>query len=174
MEHNYSWETKRLILRPLGLEDIEKLRVLRNENRFFFLNSTLISIEQQKIWYESYLMKMNDIMFAVLWKGTFIGTVALYDIDWEKGICEYGRTLIDKSITKEPGIGAEAVAAVCALGFEVLRFNKIIAHAWETNTRIAKVHQRVGFVVGEKQDNGVLYLELTPELLNRELLNLSK
>ena len=173
MKHDYRYEAKRIILRPLEEEDIELLRELRNENRHLFLTTDVVTAEGQRKWYQHYLTKQDDIMFVVEKKdnpGQFIGTVALYDIDWDNMICEFGRTLIDKKLAPEKGIGTEATAAMCAFGFDVLKIKKIIGHAWKTNERILKVDLRAGYQIIREQDDGVIYLEMTADTVNREII----
>lgn len=173
MKHNYRFESKRIILRPLEWEDIGNLRALRNENRHLFLTTDLVTEEGQKKWYERYLEKQDDLMFVVEKRekpGQFIGTVALYDIDWDTMTCEFGRTLIDKKLAPEKGIGTEATAAMCTFGFDVLKIKKIIGHAWKTNERILKVDQRAGYQIIEEREDGVIYLEMTSETVNRSLV----
>ena len=173
MKHNYRFESKRLIYRPLEWEDIEDLRVLRNRNRDFFFSTDLVTEEGQRKWYEHYLEKQDDIMFVVEKKeqpGQFIGAGALYDIDWDAMTCEYGRTVIDKELAPEKGIGTEATAAMCMFGFDVLQMNKIIGYVLKSNERILKVDQRAGYRIIEEQEDGNIYIEMTPETVNRSLV----
>lgn len=153
MEHNYSFEFKRVILKPLERQDIELLRALRNRERQYFATQHIITEEEQKIWYQSYLNKKDDIMFKVVKKENpkdFIGAIALYDIDRENSVSEFGRVVIDKDKAPEKGIGTEATKAVCLFGFDVLNMEKIVGEILKTNERIIKVDTRAGFqIVGE-------------------------
>lgn len=173
MKHNYRFESKRLLFRPLEWEDIENLRALRNRNRHFFLTTDIVTEEGQRKWYEHYLEKQDDIMFAVEKKekpGQFVGTGALYDIDWDTMTCEFGRTLIDKELAPEKGIGTEATAAMCAFGFDVLKMKKIIGYVLKSNERILKVDQRAGYRIIEEREDGIVYIEMTSETVNRGLV----
>lgn len=169
MKHDYEYEYGRIILKPLEWDDIEQLRVLRNQEKQFFLEQTEIEEDSQKKWYERYLEKDNDIMFKVVKKDKpeeFIGAIALYAIDWEKGTAEAGRTVIDKKKSPEKGIGQEATKAVCRFGFEKLKLKKIVGEVLKTNERIIKVDLRAGFRIVGESENGELYLiEMTQDTI---------
>ncbi len=164
MKHSYTYEFKRIILEPLEEKDIESLRLLRNRERRYFINQDEITKENQVNWYKRYLEKDNDIMFRVVQKckpDIFVGAIALYDIDWEKKTCEFGRTLIDREIVKEKGLGFEATVGVTQFGFDILNLNKIVAEVLKTNERVLKIYKRAGYSIMEEK--GELYkLEIKP------------
>lgn len=168
MEHEYRINFKRILLRPLKIEDIEPLRILRNKEKKFFLNADEISEDQQLKWFGDYCKKKNDIMFAVEKidePDVFIGAIALYNIDWESKTAECGRTVIDKDIAPEPGIGMEATQAVCLLGFDQMKLIKITGEVLKSNERIIKVDLRAGFVIiGDKSDE-IYAIEMTRETI---------
>ena len=166
MKHSYSFEYLRVVLKPLEYEDIEKLRVLRNKESKYFLNSQQISSDEQQKWYERYLAKTDDIMFKVekaTNPGEFIGTIAVYDINWNEKIAECGRLIIDKEIAPDKGIGADTIKAICKFCFDNLKLKKVIAVVLKSNTRILKIDQRVGFkVIGDYDEKSYL-LEITEQ-----------
>lgn len=166
MRHNYTIELERILLKPLTWEDIEKLRILRNREREFFLDSKEISEEQQRKWYDRYLLKDNDIMFSIVRKSDssiFCGSIALYDIDKRKGLCEVGRTLVDKDICSDKGIGLEATSGACRFAFEVLGMQKIQTQILKTNERSLRLHQRAGFHTIDCSDAQFYLVEITRE-----------
>lgn len=168
MKHDYTFEFERIILKPLAIEDIEHLRILRNSQKQYFVSQYEIDSEAQKKWYNQYLDNPNDIMFKVIKKekpDEFIGAIALYDIDWEKKTSECGRTVIDKKLAPEKGIGMEATKAVCLFGFDVLKLDKIVGEVLKSNERIIKVDTRAGFyIVGE--DENMFFIEMTRDTIN--------
>lgn len=170
MNHSYTYEFKRIILEPLEEKDIELLRLLRNRERQYFINQAEISKEAQIKWYHRYLEKNDDIMFRIVRKSApdiFIGVIALYDIDWEKKICEFGRILIDREIVKEKGLGFEATVGVTQLGFDILKLNTIVAEVLKTNERVLKIYKRAGYnIIGEKE--GLYKLEIKQEEVFRD------
>ena len=171
MKHNYEFEFGRVTLLPLEQTDIEQLRVLRNQERQYFNTTNEITEEGQKRWYASYLEKNDDIMFKVVKtedKNEFIGAIAVYDINYEDGTAEVGRTVIDKVKAPEKGIGIDATKAVCLFTLDVLKIKKIVATVLKSNERIIKVDTRAGFyIVGEADDDSYA-IEMTRESINLE------
>lgn len=147
MQHNYTLELKRIRIRPLGIEDIESLRKLRNKdyNRIWFINSNKISRYEQKKWFESYKQKKDDFMFIVEDKAnsTFIGSVALYNIN--EYIGEFGRLIIDNSKVKN-GFGYDATVGACIIGFERFNLDKIILEVYKSNLRAIRIYKKIGFI----------------------------
>ncbi len=168
MKHSYVFEFENIILKPLEWKDIEPLRVLRNREREYFMSQDEITPIAQEKWFEAYLQNNDDIMFKIVKKeepDNFIGAIALYDIDWENKISECGRTVIDKELVKEKGIGGVATKAVCLFGFEILKLRKIVGEVLKSNLRILKVDMRAGFyVTGE--DKEVYNIEMTRKSIN--------
>ncbi len=156
MEHSHVYEFGDIILQPLYNTDIENLRVLRNKEKEYFTTQNEITREMQKEWYKKYLKKNDDIMFRIVKKADperFIGAIALYDIDWQNKICEFGRIMVDKGLAPEKGIGLQAAKAVCLFGFEELKMEKIICVVLKTNARVIKVYDRAGFHIVGENDN---------------------
>lgn len=160
MNHNFEYNLLRVLLRPLRRENIEDLRILRNKEASYFLNSAFISSTDQNKWFDNYLKKKDDIMFAVFKADNpqvFIGAIAAYNIDYANKTCEVGRTIIDKEKAPEKGIGTDATKAVCAFCFNVLKVDKIVGVVLKDNARILKVDERVGFkIVGENDERSLL------------------
>ena len=167
MKHSLFLETEHLLLSPLGEEQMEKLRTLRNrpENRNWFFDNTEISIERQKAWFASQQAAEGDYMFAVFPKQDptlFWGTAALYSYDRETGSYEVGRLLLDSRKTPFRGLGKELVAAVCRIGFENLDAKLLYAEVFAENERSIACFTGNGFAVaGTKELHGknILILE---------------
>lgn len=170
MEHDYSFQFENIVLKPLLISDIEKLRILRNKEKQYFATQDEITAEAQEKWYQHYLTKDNDIMFKIEKRDqpeVFIGAIALYDIDWKRKVSECGRTVVDKELAPEKGIGLTATKAVCQFGFEILKLEKIIGEVLKTNQRIIKVDTRAGFyIVGENDE--FYNIEMTAKSINIE------
>lgn len=170
MKHDYSYEFGHIILKPLEEADIESMRILRNKVKDSYLNNNEIDAESQKKWYQRYLEKQDDIMFKVVKKDKpdeFIGAMGLYDIDWENGISETGRTMLDKEKVPEKGIGIEIMKATCLFGFEVLKLKKIVAEVLKNNKPSLGATKRTGFrTVGEEGD--YYLIEITLEDVKRD------
>lgn len=152
MKHSYEYAYNEIILKPLQQEDLEGLRVLRNSNKEYFIHQAEITMEAQKAWYQSYLLKTDDIMFKVVKKENeqkLIGAVALYHI--KENAAEVGRIMIDKNLAPEKGMGTQTLKAVCSFGFHKLRLEKIVCEVFKTNIRSLSAFRKAGFsFVGEK------------------------
>lgn len=167
-QHKYEFPFERIILKPLGRDDIEDLRNLRNKMKDYFFSNSIITAEAQEKWYENYLQRENDIMFKVVKKdnpNTFIGTIAIYDIADDYSVAELGRTLVDKEKAPEKGIGTEVTKAACLFAFDVLKINKIRGEVLKTNPRALKMDLNVGFyLVGDYNQDSHL-IEITKETI---------
>ena len=63
-----------------------------------FFNNKYITKEEQENWYEKYKNNINDKMFMIYYDEIPVGTIALYNIDFENNIAEFGRLLIGNTI----------------------------------------------------------------------------
>lgn len=168
MKHAYVINGDRIIMVPLEQEDIEPLRNLRNREKEWFLSNDFITKEQQKEWYERYLLQNDDIMFKIVFKEKseiFCGAIAVYNIDIEKKVCEIGRTLVDKNLITEKRIGQEATKAVCKFSLVSLGIERIRAKILKSNRRSLKIHLNVGFYMVEDHDCDTYTVELTGQSL---------
>lgn len=159
MKHCYELKSEKIILKPLEEKDIESLRVLRNQASKFFITQKYITKEQQKQWYKTYLYKQNDYMFKVVLcsnPNEFVGAVALYDVDKEKGTAEFGRIVVDNK--KAQGIGKDIVNAICKFGYEELGLVKIVCTVFKDNEKAVQIYKKIGFEVMKEKD-GLLYME---------------
>ena len=165
MKHACRCGYGRVLLRPLEEGDLEALRVLRNANRYFFNTTGYIESQQQRDWFAAYLAKPDDWMFAVELSarpGVFVGAIALYGLDRETKTAEFGRTLVDKTLAPESGIGTEAVRAVCRFAFRELGLKKVTAEVLKTNLRAQRAYAKAGCVVAGENGESWL-LEVVPE-----------
>lgn len=147
MDHTYAISHGRIRLGPLLQEEIEDARMLRNENRTGFMDNRMITPEAQKTWFSRYLEHPSEIMFSVYRadSGRWIGTAALFSIDREHASAECGRFMIDKVRAQEKGMGREAVEAVCRIGFETMKLERVYLSVYEDNIPAVKTYQRAGF-----------------------------
>lgn len=54
------------LIRPVNKNDLEYLRIWKNKYKKYFFFQKNISPEEQLKWYEGYLQRENDYMFAVM------------------------------------------------------------------------------------------------------------
>lgn len=152
----------RVMLSPLEMKDIEELRCLRNRERKWFVHSEEIDSEEQRIWYAKYLETPNDYMFSISQLNnlsTFIGAVALYNVNKESNTCEFGRIIINSLNIPERGLGYDATLCACEIGFEELGMKTILLELFCDNIKAIKTYKRAGFINDTEQD-GIIKMVL--------------
>lgn len=160
MNHDYSLDSTELLLRPLTAKDIEPLRLLRNrpENRKWFFGSDEITQEAQKVWFERYLNKENDYMFAAFLPQTperFVGAGAIYGYDLPTNSFELGRLLLDSANLPRRGLGVELVRCLCQITKAVFPGASLRAEVYSDNERSLRCFLKNGFVInGMTEEEG--------------------
>ncbi len=155
----------RVELRPLTLEDAQRLRELRNKNSSKFFDSSQITEEAQTKWYECYLAKENDYMFSVLLlpEKRWVGAVSIYQVNHTERSGEFGRLVIDRDAANERGLGLDATLAACQFAFEQLSLKTICLEVYEDNVPAVRTYQKAGFFIQKKErlgnDKLVLYMK---------------
>ena len=97
MEHNYCINYENVSLRPLYIDDVEQLRIWRNEpsNSIYLNKIPYITSEMQLDWYKRYLNNNDEICFAIVEKNELnrlVGSLSLYEFDGDE--CFFGKILI--------------------------------------------------------------------------------
>lgn len=148
----------------MSKEYSECYRQLRNqdENRFYFFQSAIIGREQQEKWYESYLAKRDQYMFAIIENsnGNFIGGLGLYDIVSEPArTAEAGRILVDKKQYAGKGYGAQALKLLAQIAKSNLELVNLYAYILETNIASRKTFEKAGYQLVE-ENSGICKVEI--------------
>lgn len=149
MKHDYSIECEHIILIPMDEQTSECYRKLRNreDNRNFFFNSAIIEREQQKKWFQNYLNKQSEYMFAAFLKEKmeFVGGIGIYDIDLSRKTAEVGRIIIDRNLAAGKGYGTEAIKGVCSIAKDKLNLEETYAYIYSANSASTKAFFKAGF-----------------------------
>ncbi len=149
MIHNYAIEGEGIRLRPLAEDDIEQLRIWRNdvEATKYLRPIPNISKEQQQIWFNNYKADNDTIIFAIIDDSLneFVGSVALYDFDKEHSKCEAGKIQIGDKESHGKGLASKAMALVSLLAFNLLNVKTVIATVHEKNIAAYRSYIRIGF-----------------------------
>ncbi len=147
MEHTFTCTDGTILLRPLTPADSESYRLLRNreQNRRCFFYSAPISARAQQEWYQNYLKKENDYMFAVCdADGAFLGGAALYDVTGDTA--EFGRLIIDKEAAGRGGCGVQALLLLCTFARETLHLTGLHLEVYKDNLPALKTYEKAGFL----------------------------
>jgi RimJ/RimL family protein N-acetyltransferase len=110
-----------------------------------YISPTNPSIEKQRSWIRNSFENISDFHFIIESKeGTLYGTVAIYNIDYEKGVAEWGRWVI------KPGcivnISAESMILAFNFAFTKLGLKTLTAGANNKNKRVVNFHKIYGKV----------------------------
>lgn len=154
MDHNYSAKYGSVLLRPLCHDDIESLRVWRNnlEETRFLRPVGIISPEKQEQWFQNYLLDPREITFAIVETkelNRLVGSVSIYEIEGDRA--EFGKIRIGDPAAHGRGIGRMATVLALAVGFERLGLHRITACVHRENIAARSNDLRIGFrIVGEQ------------------------
>lgn len=105
-------------------------------------------------------------MFSVYnQQGQFLGGTALYDIT--EDTAEFGRLLIDKSVTEKRGIGYQALMLTCRLAKEQLGLIYLHLEVFENNLPAKKTYEKAGFLLKKRylSPDGKQYLNYMEKIL---------
>ena len=104
----------KLTLCSIKKENIEDLRVWKNEHREFFFLKEKINVEQQVIWFDNYLLNPDDFMFVIKKAGLSIGCMG---IRWQDNVWDIYNVILGR---KE----------FSSLGMMTKAFNAMLDHAY--------------------------------------------
>jgi RimJ/RimL family protein N-acetyltransferase len=129
MVHDLFAEHENVRIRPLIHDDIESLRLLRNnvERTKYLANIGDITPKMQEEWFERYLSDQNTISWAIdeiSELNRFVGSVSLYNFRGDK--CEVGKIIIDP-LAGGRGIGPKAESMCMFLGYKFYGFKTVDA-----------------------------------------------
>ena len=153
MNHNYGALYGNVRLRPLEKNDIEKLRMWRNDTvkTRFLRQIGEITPEMQEKWYMAYLSNPNEVFFAideVKELHRMVGSLALYDFN--EHVAEIGKIQIGDPEANGRGIGKISLVMAMKIGFEQMGLKKIIASVHQENIAAHKNDISIGFrIVGQ-------------------------
>ena len=156
MKHDYSARLGDIFIRQLDENDIELLRIWRNdqENTKFLRNVGYITEEMQRTWYQGYLKNEHDLVFAIEDTGELkrvVGSLSLYDWNKEADTCEIGKIQIGDPAAHGKGIGRRTLVMAMKIAFQKLGITKIVASVHPDNVQAYHNDMKIGFrVVGEK------------------------
>lgn len=150
MQHDFCARYKNIYLRPLLKEDIEKLRIWRNDkSKTQFLRQIgEITPEMQEKWYERYLENSDEIAFAIVETeelNRLIGSVSLYN--FKQDTAEVGKIQIGDSEANGKGIGRISLVMAMKIGFQKFNLKRIVGSVHQANLAAHKNDIRIGFVV---------------------------
>ncbi|MHC1682479.1 MAG: GNAT family N-acetyltransferase [Clostridiaceae bacterium] len=142
----YKIKNENLILVSLKSEHIEQVRKLRNywNQLGRFIDSNMISTDQQKKWYESYKLKKDDLMYVIFYHGFFVGTIAVYNINPSNRSCEFGRLMIIPEYCNK-NIAFNSSITLLDWGIKELKIKYFYLEVFLENKVAIKLYKSIGF-----------------------------
>ena len=153
MDHKYSAGLENVRLRPLRKEDIEKVRIWRNDPDIsrFLSPIPYITESMQEKWFEKYLLDPDEIIFAIEETdclNRMVGSLSLYN--FKDNEAEIGKIVVGDESAHGMGIGKKAFLAAMALAFERLKISIIKCSVHRENYSARHIYFSIGFqAVGE-------------------------
>ena len=150
MRHGYGARYQNVKIRPLEREDIERLRVWRNDvsKTQYLRRIKNITPEMQEKWYDAYLDDSDMLTFAIEETEDLkrlVGSLELYDFNGDSA--EFGKIQIGDSEAHGRGIGRKSTVMILLIGFRKLGLKKIVASVHQENTAARSIYLRIGFQV---------------------------
>jgi len=156
-------QTPRVSLRLLSEGDLPLTLAWRNKDRVrsCFVTSRVISEDEHRAWFASYLQRDNDFDFVILDResGRVVGQVAIYEIDWERRTATFGRLMIGEDDALGKGLASEATRAAIAFSLGTLAMVEVRLEVFAANHRAIALYEKCGFRVCGERD-GLVRMKL--------------
>ena len=154
--------TDRLVLRQLEMDDDDEIFFLRSDEN---VNKYLVAPIAKSIGdARDFIRKINNVVAnneSIYWGLTvkdnnkLIGTICIWNIEWEENKAEIGYVLNPDLQGK--GLMQEAVAAVIEYGFQQMKLQCLDAVLHPDNKRSILLLERNGFVYQCESADEVVY-----------------
>lgn len=142
-------EGQRLVLRPMGYEDTDRIVKWRNHERVRdnFIYRKRFTPESHCHWIKTMIDTGKVVQFIICEKDDMrpVGSVYFRDIDREKKEAEYGIFLgEDDAVGK--GYGTETAKLAVEYAFSEMGLSRLVLRVFTDNEAAVKSYERAGFV----------------------------
>ena len=147
-------KTERLVLRPMELDDCEKVVEWRNKDRIFKMSyqGEPFTLEKQMEWFLQ--TRDSRVDYILMFDGIPIGSFAFKPFDWDLGRSAEQSRYIGEDWALGKGYVKEASRAWTKLGFD-LGLDAIFAVCRSDNGATNHINKRNGFEeVGRERHDG--------------------
>lgn len=155
MKHELYEEYKNIRIRPLCDEDLEFLRIWRNDsnNTKYLTHIPYITRDMQEKWFENSLIEPNEYIFAIdeiheLKK--IVGSMSLYNITSKNA--EFGKILIGDNAAHGKKIGLNSLKALLNICFNRLNLDFVYLHVYKDNKAAITIYQQAGFTIVDESN----------------------
>jgi len=141
---------KNVTLRAIEPEDLESLRIWRNQPKLrqFFREFTEISKTEQLKWYETVVLsKKNTLMFAIVNKdsNTLLGACGLCYIDWLRKSADLSIYIGHEAIYLDKIYATDAARLLIEYGFKEIGLHRIWVEVYGHDVQKQDFFQSLGF-----------------------------
>lgn len=150
---------KSVTLREIKKEDIKTYKEIESNMESRLLMNDGIPFPPTENDHDKFINEISadkeDYMFAIEQKSdeTFIGTIAVYMINWKNSTCHVGISI--GSSYQGKGLGTDAMNVIVEYIFNYLNINKVKLTVFSFNKRAIQSYKKCGF-----QLEGVLRKEI--------------
>jgi len=138
--------TPTLELRAAGEQDLEKLRLWKNQQKLFFFHQQDISAEQQRQWFEGFVKRPYDLLIMTVYDGKTFGCMG---IRWHDGCWDIYNVILGDPAFGRRGLMGQAFDAL--LGYALsLKQAPITLQVLKYNPAVGW-YQKHGFTITEER-----------------------
>lgn len=150
MEHNLYQKYENVMIRPLLKEDLELLRIWRNDprNTVYLSQIPHITHEMQLQWYKKSLYNEEEVVFAIeeISKlNRIVGSLAIYNFNSQKA--EIGKIMVGDSEAHGNKVGLNSLLAALKVCFNHFKLREVYLHVYADNIPAIKIYKEAGFLV---------------------------
>ena len=102
----------KVVLTSISKNDIENIRIWKNEHRNSFFYNKIITPKEQAEWFENYLKRENDFIFIISFDNKDIGCIAFREIE---GMIDIYNVILGNKKFGGKGIMSNANRLMCSL-----------------------------------------------------------
>ena len=152
---NPKFDYKEIILETAVFDDIEQLRIWKNENRQYFFNKNIISSKDQAKWFNNFLKKEDDYIFMVKYGDSSIGCIGFRLLS---GVIDIYNVILGDKQYMSKGIMSFVLTLMCSFIFDNYKNDKTVRVLLDNPAR--KWYKKNNFFeVCEKEDHVFMKLD---------------
>ena len=154
-------ENERVRLRLLTEADLPLTVAWRNRDdiRFCFIHSDIITPEQHRAWFEKYCTRDDQFVFIIEERQTLhrpVGQISLYHIDREAKRAEFGRLMIGEPAARGLNLAKQATQLLLEAAFGQFELHEVYLEVFEHNAAAIAIYRSCGFQPCGRRDNLLL------------------
>ncbi len=174
IKKNFKLETKRFIIKPILLQDVNKNYLSWFRKNTFYIQDSLnkkISLSYLTKYVKKNLKKNNTIFLAIFnKKRKHIGNIKFHEIDLKKKISNLGIWIGDKNYLNK-GAAKETLSGSIKFFFDNNYIKKFFLGVASDNTPAIKLYKKLGFKIISRIDSKTYGTILNMTLLKKNFGN---